>query len=92
MTDLREKIADICRGQKVGPAGALARADAILALFADTIKDAQRYWFLSGAYVPQHSTRWSRWKLEHWDGYHSGWVPLTGTDLDAAIDAAKGAE
>jgi len=49
--------------------------------------DARRYRWLAGN-APQHSSRWQRWKLEFWSGFHGGWQPLTDTELDAAIDAA----
>lgn len=50
-------------------------------------KDAARYRFMAGVDVPSHSSRWQRWNIEYWQGYHGGWTPLVGTDLDEAIDA-----
>jgi len=48
-------------------------------------KDAARYRFLSCKGVPPHSHRWSRWRLEYWNG--EWWDPLMKEELDAAIDA-----
>lgn len=67
-----------------------ARLLAELAEARKDAPDAKRYRFLAGADIPQHSKRWQRWKLEYWSGYHGGWQPLTGVELDAAIDEAKG--
>ncbi len=47
--------------------------------------DAARYRFLSCKGVPPHSPRWSRWRLEYWNG--EWWDPLMKEELDAAIDA-----
>lgn len=47
--------------------------------------DAARYRFLSCKGVPPHSHRWSRWRLEYWNG--EWWGPLMKEELDAAIDA-----
>ena len=54
--------------------------------------DVRRYWFLAGANLSSHSRRWSRWNVEYWDGYHGGWTPLIGLELDAQIDADIAAE
>lgn len=54
---------------------------------AELERDARRYRWLAGN-APQHSSRWQRWKLEFWSGFHGGWQPLTDTELDAAIDTA----
>lgn len=48
-------------------------------------RDAARYRFLSCKGVPPHSPRWSRWRLEYWNG--EWWDPLMKEELDAAIDA-----
>lgn len=47
--------------------------------------DAARYRFLSCKGVPPHSHRWSRWRLEYWNG--EWWDSLMKEELDAAIDA-----
>jgi len=39
----------------------------------------------AGKGVPPHSHRWSRWRLEYWNG--EWWDPLMKEELDAAIDA-----
>lgn len=48
-------------------------------------RDAARYRFLACKGVPPHSPRWSRWRLEYWNG--EWWGPLMKEELDAAIDA-----
>ncbi len=55
-------------------------------------RDAERYRFLCGADVPAHSLRWTRWRLEYFNGFHGGWTPLCDVDLDTAIDAAIAAK
>lgn len=70
----------------------LVERDQLAKQLLEAQKDARRYLFLCGADVPQSSTRWSRWKLEYWDGFHGGWQPLTGTELDEKIDAEMQAE
>ena len=47
-------------------------------------KDAERYRFLRGDGGPA-SVRWPRWEVTHWTG---NWNPVSGKELDAAIDAA----
>jgi hypothetical protein len=49
--------------------------------------DAERYRWLRGD-VAAHSTRWSRWRIEHWASPGPTWSDIRGDDLDAAIDAA----
>lgn len=68
-------------------AAAENRAESAERRVAELERDARRYRWLAGC-VPQHSTRWQRWKLEFWSGFHGGWQPLTDTELDAAIDTA----
>lgn len=46
--------------------------------------DAERYRWLRGDAGP-HSSRWPRWNVQHWNGV---WNPVSGADMDAAIDAA----
>ncbi len=48
-------------------------------------QDAHRYRFLACKGVPPHSHRWSRWRLECWNG--EWWDPLMKEELDATIDA-----
>jgi len=66
--------------------------DALLARCEAAERDAARYRWLAGADVPAHSVRWSRWNLSYWAGFHGGWMPLTGTELDDRIDAALAAQ
>lgn len=47
-------------------------------------RDAARYRWLREA--PPYSARWPRWRIEHWSGV---WNPVQGSDMDAAIDAAR---
>lgn len=60
---------------------------------SDDARDAARYqWLRGGTDVPQHSLRWPRWEVRHWDGRF--WNTMfaeqidAGIDRDAAIDAA----
>ena len=62
---------------------------ALRARVAELEADAARYRFLAGADEPPHSERWSRWRVEHWHGYHAGWEPLADVELDQRIDAAR---
>lgn len=49
--------------------------------------DAARYRWLRGN-VPESSSRWSRWRIEHWASPGPTWSDVRSNDLDAAIDAA----
>jgi len=60
---------------------ALAERDALRA-------DAERYRWLRDGDGPQ-SSRWSRWRIEHWASPGPTWADIRGADLDAAIDAAR---
>jgi hypothetical protein len=53
-------------------------------------KDAERYRWLRGDGQHDSSSRWMRWRIEHW-GSHT-WNDLRGAELDDAIDAALGGE
>ena len=58
-------------------------------MLRDTLMDARRYrWLRDGGGAM--STRWSRWRIEHWASPNPTWTDVRGTDLDAAIDAALG--
>lgn len=48
--------------------------------------DAARYRWLRDGDGPQ-SSRWSRWRIEHWASPGPTWADIRGADLDAAIDA-----
>ena len=51
-------------------------------------EDAERYrWLRGGSDIPQHSTRWARWEVRHWNGRH--WHTLYAEQTDDAIDAAR---
>lgn len=50
----------------------------------DAGRNAERYSFLRGDGGPT-SVRWPRWEVAHWNG---NWNPVSGKELDAAIDAA----
>ena len=52
---------------------------------AQSAVDAKRYRWLRGPDV--ESVRYSRWKIEYWDG-PNGWQPMQREAMDAAIDAA----
>lgn len=73
----------------------LARVRAERAPPSADARDAARYqWLRGGPDVPQHSLRWPRWEVRHWDGRF--WNTMfaehidSGIDRDAAIDAATG--
>lgn len=78
--------------RQLDPSGEYASADDLIAaLRAEAAEDeavrwdAERYRFLACKGVPPHSLRWSRWRLEYWNG--EWWDPLMKEELDAAIDA-----
>jgi hypothetical protein len=50
-------------------------------------EDAERYRWLRGN-VSETSTRWSRWRIEHWSP-ESTWNDLRHADLDASVDKAR---
>ena len=54
--------------------------------------DAERYRWLRGDVQDDFSTRWSRWRIEHWASPGPTWSDIRGADLDAAIDAALAGE
>ena len=54
--------------------------------------DAERYRWLRGDVQDDFSTRWSRWRIEHWASPGPTWSDIRGADLDAAIDAAIAGE
>lgn len=62
---------------------------AILAALEAAQVDARRYQWLRDGDGPQ-SSRWSRWRIEHWASPGPTWADIRGADLDAAIDAAMG--
>ena len=49
-------------------------------------EDAARYQWIRGPV--EESTRYSRWRIEYWDG-PNGWQPMQRERMDAAIDAAR---
>ena len=51
--------------------------------------DAERYRWLRGDTQKDFSSRWSRWRIEHWASPGPTWCDIRGDDLDAAIDAAR---
>ena len=61
--------------------GRAARAPADSAL-----EDAARYRWIRGPV--EESTRYSRWRIEYWDG-PNGWQPMQRERMDSAIDAAR---
>ena len=58
---------------------ARAPADSVL-------EDAARYRWIRGPV--EESTRYSRWRIEYWDG-PNGWHPMQRERMDSAIDAAR---
>lgn len=58
---------------------ARAPADSVL-------EDAARYRWIRGPV--EESTRYSRWRIEYWDG-PNGWQPMQRERMDSAIDAAR---
>lgn len=53
---------------------------------ADSVlEDAARYRWIRGPV--EESTRYSRWRIEYWDG-PNGWQPMQRERMDSAIDAA----
>lgn len=53
---------------------------------AEDVEDAARYQWIRGPV--EESTRYSRWRIEYWDG-PNGWQPMQRERMDAAIDAAR---
>ena len=54
---------------------------------ADSVlEDAARYQWIRGPV--EESTRYSRWRIEYWDG-PNGWQPMQRERMDSAIDAAR---
>ena len=54
---------------------------------ADSVlEDAARYRWIRGPV--EESTRYSRWRIEYWDG-PNGWQPMQRERMDSAIDAAR---
>ena len=58
----------------------------VLAALAAAQADARRYRWLRDGDGPR-SSRWSRWRIEHWASPGPTWDDIRGADLDAAIDA-----
>lgn len=52
-------------------------------------EDAARYRWIRGPV--EESTRYSRWRIEYWDG-PNGWQPMQRERMDSAIDAARAAQ
>ena len=53
---------------------------------AQDAEDAARYRWMRGPV--EESTRYSRWRIEYWDG-PNGWQPMQRERMDSAIDAAR---
>jgi hypothetical protein len=66
----------------------LKRAERAESDLAAARADAERYRWLRGDVQDDFSTRWSRWRIEHWASPGPTWSDIRGADLDAAIDAA----
>ena len=65
---------------------AAGQATAAPAQPADSVLEgAARYQWIRGPV--EESTRYSRWRIEYWDG-PNGWQPMQRERMDAAIDAA----
>ena len=65
---------------------AFLRHDAARAPADSVLEDAARYRWIRGPV--EESTRYSRWRIEYWDG-PNGWQPMQRERMDSAIDAAR---
>jgi len=74
--ELPDEVIAAVRRLEVAPTPPTSAADAV---------DAARYRWLRGP--DQESTRYSRWRIEYWDG-PNGWEPVQRECMDAAVDAA----
>ena len=84
----------VARAAEIGYelSGAKQRAERAEAELAAARADAERYRWLRGDVQDDFSTRWSRWRIEHWASPGPTWSDIRGADLDAAIDAALAGE